>query len=326
MGRIQNVVARGRDRLGRLYLPQVEQFGVELAPRGDALVGRASNERADAEVCVFRLGGLGVVTSHRILVKRDIPFFEQGVEGLCVATLCPESLALCPVAQPRRPRGSGNVAVFGQDGRERTTTLAAGTRQDAVAVTLLPEWFERVGGEHRAAARELMGEVGETCPEGPAAELDALLRAASPLFGGVRADGRLVAAQVGRVVSVALAWHEARERAEAAAGTLAQARLVRAARRHVARHLDEPLTLDALARDLLTSRSRLCAAFARETGESLGAYVTRSRMERAEQLLRAGSLSVAEVAREVGYARPSSFTVAFERTHGCAPSAWRAAR
>lgn len=106
-----------------------------------------------------------------------------------------------------------------------------------------------------------------------------------------------------RAAEVALVWHEERERAEAAAGTLEQARLVCAARHHVAQHLGESLTLDGIARDLLTSRSRLCAAFRAETGEGLGAYVRRARMERAANLLEVASVSVAEVASAVGYPR-----------------------
>ena len=98
-------------------------------------------------------------------------------------------------------------------------------------------------------------------------------------------------------------------------------RLVRAAERLVARRMDEMLTLDELARALLTSRTRLCAVFRQETGESLGAYIRRSKMERARQLLERGGLSVSEVARGVGYPRVSSFTVAFERAFGMPPSA-----
>ena len=85
--------------------------------------------------------------------------------------------------------------------------------------------------------------------------------------------------------------------------------------------MDEMLTLDELARALLTSRTRLCAVFRQETGESLGAYIRRSKMERARQLLERGGLSVSEVARGVGYPRVSSFTVAFERAFGMPPSA-----
>lgn len=169
----------------------------------------------------------------------------------------------------------------------------------------------------RGAARELVYGVGETCAGEVAAALDALLRAVTPLFGGALADEGQVMRQMGRAAEVALVWHEERARFEAAAGTLEQARLVRAARHHVAQHLGESLTLDGIARDLLTSRSRLCAAFRAETGEGLGTNVRRARMERAANLLEVASVSVAEVASAVGYPRASSFVVAFERAYGC---------
>ena len=215
------------------------------------------------------------------------------------------------------------MAVFGQDRSERTYPLRAGSVQDAVSMTLLPEWLGRLEGARRDAARELVYGVGETCTGEVAAALDALLRAVTPLFGGALADEGQVMRQMGRAAEVALVWYEERERAEAAAGTLEQARLVCAARHHVAQHLGESLTLDGIARDLLTSRSRLCADFRAETGEGLGAYVRRARMERAANLLEVASVSVAEVASAVGYPRASSFVVAFERAYGCPPGAWR---
>ena len=301
-------------------MPQVEQFGMELRACGAALVGEVRNERAEGAVCVYPLPGVGVVTSHRLRVLRDLPFSESGLVGLCIATLSRDSLALCPVA-PRR--SGGGVAVFGQDRSTRSYPLRAGSVQDAVSMTLLPGWLAQLGDAHRVSARELVEGVGETVPDEVAGTLNQVLRAATPLFGGSLVDGRSVMGLVGRATGVALAWHEERERAEAAAGTLVQARLVRAARLCVARHLGDPLTLDGLARDLLTSRSRLCAAFRAETGESLGSYVTRARMERALALLEVASVSVADVARAVGYPRTSSFTVAFERAFGCSPSAWR---
>lgn len=328
LGRIQNKPARGRSRLEELYLPQVEQFGVRLRERGAALVGSVSSELADGAVCVYPVPGLGVITSHRIVVRRDMPFCELGVPGLCMATLSADSLALCPVSSGRGAAAErdGGVAVFGQDRRERSYPLRAGSVQNAVSMTLLPEWLGRLGGERRGLAREMMDGVGETVPGEVAVVLDRLMRGATPLFGGSLCDGGGVVRRVERAADVVLVWHGERERAEAACGTLEQARLVRAACHHVAQHLDETLTLDALARDLLTSRSRLCAAFRQEMGESLGAYVRRVRMERAARMLEAPSVSVAEAARAVGYARASNFTVAFEGVFGCSPSAWRAAR
>lgn len=344
-----------------LYMPQIEQFGIELRRVGDALVGEVSSEQAVGAVCVYRIDGAGVVTSHRLHVRRDMPFCEHGLPGLVIGELSADSLALCPVDHPRRggagggpgagagagaaagargekdaavaavaagtlgfgADGSAGVAVFGQDRSERSYLLRAGSLQDAVSMTLLPEWMERWHGELGQAGRALMDGAGETCPDEVAAALGSLMRATTPLFGGKLADGRAVVERMERATQLALAWHRERERAEAASGTLGQARLVRAARRHVMQHLGEPLTIDGIAHDLLTSRSRLCEAFRAETGESLGAYIRRSRMERAARMLEVDAASVGAVAKAVGYPRASSFVVAFEREFGCSPGAWR---
>lgn len=347
--------------LEELYMPQIEQFGIELRRVGDALVGEVSSEQAVGAVCVYRIDGAGVVTSHRLHVRRDMPFYEHGLPGLVIGELSADSLALCPVDHPRGGAGGGpgagagagaaagargekdvagavgaadtvrgfgadgsaGVAVFGQDRSERSYLLRAGSLQDAVSMTLLPEWMERWHGELGQAGRALMDGAGETCPDEVAAALGALMRATTPLFGGKLADGRAVVERMERATQLALAWHRERERAEAASGTLEQARLVRAVRRHVMQHLGEPLTIDGIAHDLLTSRSRLCEAFRAETGESLGAYIRRSRMERAARMLEADAASVGAVAKAVGYPRASSFVVAFEREFGCSPGAWR---
>lgn len=55
----------------------------------------------------------------------------------------------------------------------------------------------------------------------------------------------------------------------------------------------------------------------------VGAFVRHARIRRARELLGIGSLSIAEIAREVGYPRASSFSVAFKREMGMGPSAWR---
>lgn len=309
-----------------LYLPQVEQFGIELERRDADLVGSVSNERVDASVVVCPLGCAGAVVSHRIRVKRAIRFEERGVPGLCVSTLSADSLALCPVMQPGEPREAGNVAVFGQDRYERSYPLRAGSVQNAVSITFLPTWFDAQGGTRAARARELIDTSGETCTGGTERALDGLLRSLSPLFGGSLPDKRRLSAGASAVATLAVEWYMERERAERATGTFEQARLARAACHLVMQHLDEDLSLDRIARDLLTSRSRLCAAFARETGEGLGSFVARTRMERAAALLEGDVLSVAEVGRAVGYKRASSFIVAFERRYGCSPGAWKARR
>ena len=77
---------------------------------------------------------------------------------------------------------------------------------------------------------------------------------------------------------------------------------------------------------LYTSRSKLCAAFKAETGESIGAYVRRRRTERACDLLAGSSLPVGQIAERLGYPQQAAFAQAFKQETGLSPTAWRAAK
>jgi AraC family transcriptional regulator, regulatory protein of adaptative response / methylphosphotriester-DNA alkyltransferase methyltransferase len=84
------------------------------------------------------------------------------------------------------------------------------------------------------------------------------------------------------------------------------------------------MDLDALARQIATSRRQLQRVFA-EVGEtSFREYLARVRMQRAAQLLREGATPVREVAQSVGYRQPAQFAKAFRRHHGTSPSSLRA--
>ena len=82
-------------------------------------------------------------------------------------------------------------------------------------------------------------------------------------------------------------------------------------------------TVDQLAEMLGVSRARLCATFKQETGEAVGAFTTRKRIELACRLLNDPRLSVAQVAQAAGYRHQSSFAEAFRRTTGKTPRQWR---
>ena len=312
------------DDLGKLYLPQVEQLGVELQHYEGALWGYAENELVRAHVWVKLLGTTGVITSHRMVVKQDMLFFEQSMPGLCIGTLSSDSWALCPIAQPSTPRAEFSAAVFGQTDRTDNCWLRAGTCHDAVSIMLLPSWFDCLDKKNREIGNALIEEPGSTCEDCHAYAIEALSHAISPLFGAAKTDDATLNAHVMQAAISAIDWHDQRERAERAAGCHEQANLVRAAKRLIELNLNAPLSLDTIARELFVSRTRLCAAFKQETGMSLGAYTRDRRMHRACDLLAIRSLPIAQVAHEVGYDRPSSFTVAFKRTCGISPQAWRA--
>ena len=83
-----------------------------------------------------------------------------------------------------------------------------------------------------------------------------------------------------------------------------------------------PPSVDELARKLYVSRSRLCDAFKRETGQTVGAYARQLRMERACRLLGDGDHTVSEIAVLLGYPSPSAFCHAFSDFTGMSPRTW----
>ena len=60
------------------------------------------------------------------------------------------------------------------------------------------------------------------------------------------------------------------------------------------------------------------------TGLSLHKYLTRTRIDRAIDLLSTTAMSVGEVGAQVGFHDPSHFSKAFEKVTGHSPSAFRA--
>ena len=85
-------------------------------------------------------------------------------------------------------------------------------------------------------------------------------------------------------------------------------------------------TVSELAHEAAVSRSLLDQRFREVLGLSPIRYLTEWRMHLAVELLGSSDLSVAQVARRVGYDSQEAFSRAFKRRMGDAPTAWRAAR
>lgn len=82
-------------------------------------------------------------------------------------------------------------------------------------------------------------------------------------------------------------------------------------------------SLDELARQVGFSSYHFHRIFGAVCGETLGAFCRRVRLHWAAQRLLHHGWSVTRAAVECGYATPSAFTRAFQRTFGCAPSELR---
>ncbi|HEY8526401.1 MAG TPA: GlxA family transcriptional regulator [Acidimicrobiales bacterium] len=94
-------------------------------------------------------------------------------------------------------------------------------------------------------------------------------------------------------------------------------------RRWLPDHLDEDLTVDALARRARMSPRSFARAFRAETGTTPAAHVEALRVEAARRLLETTELTVAAIAARVGFRRAETLHRAFRRRVGTTPDRYR---
>lgn len=88
-------------------------------------------------------------------------------------------------------------------------------------------------------------------------------------------------------------------------------------------HIEDNITLSALASRLRYSDFYLSRRFKEETGKSIKEYIRLKKLERAKDLLRDNSLTVKEIGERLGFCSQSYFTEQFRREYGATPSRWR---
>ena len=98
---------------------------------------------------------------------------------------------------------------------------------------------------------------------------------------------------------------------------------MRAVKRYLDTHYNQPFTLEVLARVGRLSVSHLASEFRTHFGCAPIEYRTRLRMQHACRFLRDTSLRVSEVASLVGYADVYFFSRHFKSHHGVSPREFR---
>ena len=98
---------------------------------------------------------------------------------------------------------------------------------------------------------------------------------------------------------------------------------LRRARDHIDSHYGQPLDLDHLARVAAVSKYHFARSFEAAYGETPIRYLTRRRIERAQDLLRAANLTVTEICMLVGFSSLGSFSARFTQLVGESPAAYR---
>jgi AraC-like DNA-binding protein len=88
-------------------------------------------------------------------------------------------------------------------------------------------------------------------------------------------------------------------------------------------HVADPTDLQRVADHFHIGKAHLCRVARAALGDTLQRAWERIKLERARWLLREPSLSIADVARRVGYADPLYFSKVFRHAVGVSPRRWR---
>ena len=98
---------------------------------------------------------------------------------------------------------------------------------------------------------------------------------------------------------------------------------IQEAAQYISEHYTDDLTLDAVASVACMEKTYFCKCFKSITGFGYNEYLTRVRMQAAENLLLKTDLSVSKIASQCGFSGSNYFGDVFRRCYGISPSAFR---
>ena len=278
-----------------LYEPQLEQFGIIVRRNGEGW------------------SGTGRSTWGR-----------GSIWGMPVGDFC---IAFSKATMPRmidRPRAllDGSLYSFVQPAGSFSGTLHRGGLYSSRCICFLPQYFEELDRRWPGAFSGMFERFGDTWDEAQSRIIMSALMGTGPQYRP--GSALLIQARIEQMAAALASSCAGDDAARCSASTRKQSGLVLEAQAAIERMLDEGRApnLDKLASMLFVSRSHLCAAFSRETGQSIGRYAKARRIERAKVLLASGD-SVAYVAARLGWPRPSAFSQAYKQATGTSPTEWR---
>jgi two-component system response regulator YesN len=98
---------------------------------------------------------------------------------------------------------------------------------------------------------------------------------------------------------------------------------VEQAKRWIREHLEEPLTIQAIAGQIPMNPTYFCELFKMHTGETVLDHVKRLRMEEAARLLLETDGKLHEIADRIGYKDVKYFSSQFKKHFGVLPSKYK---
>ena len=93
--------------------------------------------------------------------------------------------------------------------------------------------------------------------------------------------------------------------------------------RHIDQNIQKALTVTGIADSLGYSPYYISHLFREKTGNTLQSYISRSKIEKAQELMALDRFSLTEIAENLGYPSLQSFSRAFRSITGVSPSGWK---
>ena len=254
-------------------------------------------------------------------VEGAVDLTSCGPGYFCLGIMSPSCLETMP--RPVSAPGPAGLVMYCQDAGSYAYRLKPRTPYVSRSLCFTPRFWEQLAFDRRSDGDALLERFATAPQVLNAPHVGAMLQRLDARTADAAATELHLTALAAEAVACLMDTAEAEGQAEAARGSSEAARLARDARALLERHLDAPLTLESIARELCESRSRLAATYKAERGRGVAEELRDLRMERARELLAGTDLPLSEVGRAVGYPRPTTFATAFSREVGCSPAAWR---
>lgn len=89
-------------------------------------------------------------------------------------------------------------------------------------------------------------------------------------------------------------------------------------------NVNRDISIDDIARTLSYTKSYLFRQFKRSTGDTIMSYFLKLKIDAAKKMLRAGGMSVSEIATSLAFDSPNYFSKAFKKVTGRTPLQYRA--
>lgn len=217
----------------------------------------------------------------------------------------------------------GNLAVFAANARHgscNSTPLRPEERTEQVVALVTDSMMREAAEAALLPGASMRLEEKRIFRDLPLARMVWALRDAGAQRNPV---GSLVGEMISRAIALHLVGNHTSVKAIVAHKGGIPRHVLRRVLDYIELHIEEDLSLSALAKEAAMSSFHFSRAFRQSTGQSPYQYILDRRIELAKALLRRRELTVAEIGMRTGFVQQNHFARLFQKKTGNTPTAFR---